>query len=146
MCSHKYNNNNVLGKSAFLMTPESVIPFGIYGSYNTLRPSWNGRHFAYIFKCIFGKDSIHILIRMSLSYVRKDQIYDKSLMVQGMTWRRTGTRHSLEEFCHGMMTSSNGNIFRVTGPLCGEFTGHRWITLTKASNAELWCFLWSALE
>ena len=21
------------------------------------------------------------------------------------------------------MTSSNGNIFRVTGPLCGEFTG-----------------------
>ena len=25
-------------------------------------------------------------------------------------------------FCH-MMTSSNGNIFRVTVPLCGEFTG-----------------------
>ena len=24
---------------------------------------------------------------------------------------------------HTMMTSSNGNIFRVTGPLCGEFTG-----------------------
>ena len=24
-----------------------------------------------------------------------------------------------------MMTSSNGNILRVTGPLCGEFTGHR---------------------
>ena len=26
-------------------------------------------------------------------------------------------------FCGIMMTSSNGNIFRVTGPLCGEFTG-----------------------
>ena len=26
-----------------------------------------------------------------------------------------------------MRTSSNGNIFRVTGPLWGEFTGHRWI-------------------
>ena len=26
---------------------------------------------------------------------------------------------------HDMMTSSNGNIFRVTGHLCGEFTGHR---------------------
>ena len=25
------------------------------------------------------------------------------------------------------MTSSNGNMFRVTGPLCGEFTCHRWI-------------------
>ena len=26
-----------------------------------------------------------------------------------------------------MMTSSNGNICRVTGHVCGEFTGHRWI-------------------
>ena len=26
-----------------------------------------------------------------------------------------------------MMTSWNGNIFRVTGHLCGEFTGDRWI-------------------
>ena len=25
------------------------------------------------------------------------------------------------------MTSSNGHIIRATGPLCGEFTGHRWI-------------------
>ena len=42
-----------------------------------------------------------------------------------------------------MMTSSNGNIFRVTGHLCGEFTGPRWIPPTKASDAELSCFLWS---
>ena len=39
-----------------------------------------------------------------------------------------------------MMTSSNGNIFHVTGPLCGDFTGDRWIPLTKASDAKLWCF------
>ena len=26
-----------------------------------------------------------------------------------------------------MMTSSNKNIFRVTGHLCGEFTGRRWM-------------------
>ena len=32
--------------------------------------------------------------------------------------------------CKDMMTSSNGNIFRVTGHLCGEFT----------SDADLWCF------
>ena len=43
-----------------------------------------------------------------------------------------------------MLTSSHGNIFRVTGPLCGEFTGHRWIPSTKARDAELWHFLWSA--
>ena len=42
--------------------------------------------------------------------------------------------------CWGIMTSSNGNIFRVTGPLWGEFTGHRWIPLTKASDAELLVF------
>ena len=47
---------------------------------------------------------------------------------------------------NSMMTSSNGNVFRVTGPLCGEFTGHRWIPLTKASDAGLWRFLWSAPE
>ena len=44
----------------------------------------------------------------------------------------------------GMMTSSNGNIFRVTGPLCGEFTGLRRIPRTKARDAGLWYFLWSA--
>ena len=26
------------------------------------------------------------------------------------------------------MTSSNGHIFHVTGPLCGQFTAHRWIS------------------
>ena len=45
-----------------------------------------------------------------------------------------------------MMTSSNGNIFRVTGHLCGEFTGPRWIPHTMASDAELWCLLWYAPE
>ena len=30
--------------------------------------------------------------------------------------------------------------FPVTGPLCGEFTGDRWIPRTKASDVELWCF------
>ena len=59
---------------------------------------------------------------------------------------------SLLETPHGywgrpnMMTSSNGNIFRVTGPLWEESTGYRWLPLTKAKDAELWCFLWSAPE
>ena len=41
--------------------------------------------------------------------------------------------------CRNMMTSSNGNLFRVIGDLCGEFAGPR-------SDAEIWCFLWSASE
>ena len=39
-------------------------------------------------------------------------------------------------FRYDMMTSSNGNIFRVTGNLCGECTGHRWIPRTKTSDAQ----------
>ena len=35
------------------------------------------------------------------------------------------------EKCVFMMTSSDRNIFRVTGLLCGEFTGHRWNPLQK---------------
>ena len=42
---------------------------------------------------------------------------------------------------HATMTSSNGNIFRVTGPLCREFTGHCWIPRTKTGDVELRCFL-----
>ena len=36
--------------------------------------------------------------------------------------------------------------FRVTDHLCGEFTGRRRIPRTKASDAEVGCFLWSASE
>ena len=39
-----------------------------------------------------------------------------------------------------MVTTSNGNIFRVTGLLCWEFTGNRWMPCTKASDAELKMF------
>ena len=49
---------------------------------------------------------------------------------------------NLNEF-HAWWRHQMETFFRVTGPLCEEFTGHRWITHTKASDAELWCFLWS---
>ena len=41
-------------------------------------------------------------------------------------WRHHDTSRHVRlwiQFAPNMMTSSNGNIFRVTGPLCGEFTG-----------------------
>ena len=46
--------------------------------------------------------------------------------------------------CTAPLCNSVHDDVRVIGPLCGEFTGHRWIPRTKASDAELWCFLWSA--
>ena len=35
---------------------------------------------------------------------------------------------------------------RVTGLLCREFTGHRWIPCTKASDAQLWWFFYLRLN
>ena len=58
----------------------------------------------------------------------------------------TTGRGPLRTITWAMMTSSNGNIFRVTGHFCGESTGHRWISLTKASDADPWCFRWSPPE
>ena len=38
-------------------------------------------------------------------------------------------------------------IFSKLLAICwGEFTGHRWILFKKASDSELWCFLWSTPE
>ena len=59
-----------------------------------------------------------------------------------------------EIYCYGdykpalvqIMWRHQTEAFSATGLLCREFTGHRWIPLTKASDAELWCFLWSATE
>ena len=41
------------------------------------------------------------------------------------------------------MTSSNWNISQVTGPLWGEFTGHRWIPFTKASDALMFSLIFA---
>ena len=54
-------------------------------------------------------------------YIGKTAIYIK-------TDPRCHLAHPLIQiYKHAMMTSSNGNIFRVTDHLCGEFTGPRWI-------------------
>ena len=100
--------------------------------------------------------------RMSL-----DLTDGKSTLMQVMAWCRQATSHYLSQcwprsmtpygvtrpqwvkasasfVCNTvlywtliMMTSSNGNIFHITSPLCGEFTSNQWIPLTKASNADV---------
>ena len=61
------------------------------------------------------------------------------MAADGMATQEAGTSVAMV-----MMTSSAGNIFRVTGPLCGEFTGE--FPAQRASDAEVWCFLLSAPE
>ena len=67
------------------------------------------------------KQSIPINPAMMMSYNAK------------WSWLATPTWSGRHPY---MMTSSNGNIFRVTGPLCVEFTVHRWMPCTKASDTE----------
>ena len=72
----------------------------------------------------------------------------RGIIVRVSPTGKTGFYHQRFLFHHAniMMTSPSGKFFHVTAPLCGEFAGHGWIPLTKASDAELWCFLWSAPE
>ena len=72
------------------------------------------------------------------------QLHCRTWQIAILTWSRWYQRLTLvppEAFLsqlYSIMTSSNGNIFCVTGLLCGESTGHWWISPTKASDAELW--------
>ena len=47
--------------------------------------------------------------------------------------RLSATNLAVIRLANIMMTSSNGNIFRIIDLLCWEFTGHWWIPRTKAS-------------
>ena len=56
-------------------------------------PEQNGRHFAdNIFRCIFMNKKCYIAIRISLKFVPKGHIDNKSALVQVMAWRRTGDK------------------------------------------------------
>ena len=55
--------------------------------------------------------------------------------LMAVTWHiRCTARSTVTTNPCSMMTSSNGNIFRIADHLCGEFTGPRWIPHTKASD------------
>ena len=74
-------------------------------------------------------------------HVSSDILWAHGMLTLGSLMFRASTNT-----WQAMMTSSSGNILRVTGHLCGEFTDPWWIPHTKASDAEVWCFLWSASE
>ena len=129
----------------------------VVSSLNTLRLRQNSCHFADdIFKRIFVNEKVWISIKISLKFVSKCPVSNMSALVQIMAGHWPGCKPLSEPIMVRlyqriyapsaaiifMMTSSNGIIFRVTGHLCREFTG----PCTKASDTELWCFLWFASE
>ena len=68
------------------------------GFLNSLLPGQNGHHFADdIFTCILMNEKFCILIRISLKFVPKGPIDDKSAVVQVMAWRQTGDSQYLNQ-------------------------------------------------
>ena len=52
--------------------------------------------FHIIFKCIFFNENVWILIKISLKFVPKGPIDNKSTLVQVMAWHRAGDKPLLE--------------------------------------------------
>ena len=74
--------------------------------------------------------------------------YDDLVQYSSKTWpvsyrNKLSLKSNESNFSGCMMTSSNGYIFRVTGPLCGEFTGpvHD-VQLSRAINQPLLAHHW----
>ena len=90
--THQHNGSTINEKYAIIDV--SRLYNGMTKSVwdaNSFPPRQNGRHFAdNIFKCIFMNEKFCILIRISLKFVPKGLIDNKSALVQVMAWRRTG--------------------------------------------------------
>ena len=69
-------------------------------------------------------------VLLYLPFISYDLDMNYKNEIYGIIW--TWWRHQIETFSV------------LLAHLCGEFTGLRCIPRTKASDAELWCFLWSA--
>ena len=83
---------------------------------------------------IFEDADFFILSQTSPEFVPCGQIDSKSAVV-------TTISQKTYQLTKIMMTSSKGNIFRLTGPLCGEFTGDRWIPAQVTRSFDVFSVL-----
>ena len=81
----------------------------------------------------------HLLLSLTweISHISHESHHDQILVIVAMTtftFQASSNAYILPcqpVYFKNMMTSSHGNFFRVTGHLCGEFTGDRWIPRTE---------------
>ena len=92
-------------------------------TFNTLRPRYNGRHFAdNMFKCIFLNENVWIPNKISLKFVSKGPINYIPALVQIMARRRAGAKPLSETMMVRLLTH-----ICVTQP--------QWV-----KHTYLWCF------
>ena len=79
-------------------------------------------------------DLFELLHNVSVSSIRNRHLISNTTTPQNGVW-----------WCHQMETFSALLAFCAgNSPVTGD--GHRWIPRTKASDEELWCFLWFDLR
>ena len=116
--SHGFKNRRIwprLGVSGLKLQSEFT------NGYEMLHKAW--RSIEEVPYCFFK-----VIHQISRSHGSKNRRIWPRLGVSGLKLQVEFTNgyemlHKAWSSIEDMMTSSNGNIFRVTGPLCGEFTG-----------------------
>ena len=114
-----------------IMEPTTAFPLELNGRVNTGYMPYKSVHFFVTLSEIAyeRKNSSNFNKFTWLSHISKAFV-KPNFLIHKRQWNH-------------MMTSSNGNIFRVTGHLCGEFTGPRLIVYT--CTVSMWlitmCFL-----
>ena len=135
---HKSQNAKALPICVHTVFPDAITSYNKWGrAFTTCNDERN-----FLFK------KYNLMVNRKIFWVFKRYISTAVLLKMNRLYVPTMMLHFICLILNKkyMMTSSNENIFRSTGHLCGVFTRDRWIPLTKARDTKFWCFLWSAPE
>ena len=109
-----------LVKQCFKMQLSQIIWIFVYSQYKCMQPFLNP-----LPQCAFPNGTV-TSIKSHGRHKVSDHLHFCSFLILFRPTTKKTHMFSLVPHCFpilNMMPSSNGNIFRVTGHLCGEFTG-----------------------
>ena len=78
--------------SVFCCCMNMEICLTVVTELNALRLRQNGRHITDFYKCIFFKENVWILIKISLRFVSKGPVNNTAALVQIMAWHLSGDK------------------------------------------------------
>ena len=125
-------NMNLIRDMSLRITFMKLLPH--FPGAKELRFTWNGSQ-----NCTWFVEWCFFSWKNSLT---EQEIFPFNDYISESAWLRLGAlSNSSHNRLLGLATmmSWSGNIFPITGPLCGD-------SPYKASDTKLWCFLWSAPE
>ena len=111
------------GATLTLASPKSCNKSSI-SSIPFVKSLWHWQTTSHTSKLFLKIKRMNAIDKTKLTGWIRIALFSNFQLVSRWAWNNVGNQKWVP--C-SMMTSSNGNIFRVTGPLRREFTGHRWI-------------------